>query len=123
MKLKDNLYRIVSADTSTNTFRIEFVPESCIYKAHFPEMPVTPGVCIVQIAGELLEEKTGVPMRLTTVSNAKFLAVISPQENPLVTYQLAKIACDEESGICKLSAIVSNNEKVFAKLSLVFSTK
>ena len=56
MKLIDSLYKVIS-DTRSETghvFSIELDPEHFIYKAHFPGEPITPGVCIMQIAKELL---------------------------------------------------------------------
>lgn len=120
MKLKDNLYKIISKHSEDTAYEIEFNPDSLIYKAHFPELPVTPGVCSVQIAGELLEENTGKKMVLKEVVNAKFLAVINPCENRIVTYSLKKVTFDNDAGICKLSAIVEHDGKTFAKLSLVY---
>ena len=34
--------------------RVQFLPDSPIYAAHFPEFPITPGVCLVQMALELM---------------------------------------------------------------------
>ena len=38
-----------------------------IYKAHFPDMPVTPGACLVQIAEELTGRK------IERITNLKFM--------------------------------------------------
>ena len=58
MKLRDSLYTIVSEfkGDGRHDFNIKLDPEHFIYKAHFPGEPITPGVCIMQIAKELLEE-------------------------------------------------------------------
>ena len=48
------------------------------FKGHFPGEPVTPGVCILQIAQELLSEETELNLSLKKIKNAKFTAVIAP---------------------------------------------
>ena len=40
-------------DHEAMTADIRLLPDNVIYKAHFPEKPITPGVCIVQMAVEL----------------------------------------------------------------------
>ena len=38
------------------SYTIKLIPSCVIYQAHFPGEPITPGVCIVQMAKELIEE-------------------------------------------------------------------
>ena len=57
-----------------------------IYAAHFPGAPITPGVCVIQIARELIEEELKQKLMIRRVKNVKFLKVISPVEMPDVTY-------------------------------------
>lgn len=118
MKLKNELYIIKNIEN--NSCRIELLRDSRIYKAHFPEQPITPGVCIIQIATELLTEIHGVNFELSKVSNAKFLAVINPDYSKEVTYNLKKITINEEDNSAKVSVEVTDKEIVFAKLSLVY---
>lgn len=60
---------------------------------------------------------------LTTVSNAKFLAVINPLETTSVVYTFRRIVSDEESGIVKISVEVSRPGTILSKLSLVYKKK
>lgn len=118
MKLKNELYIIKNIEN--NSCRIELLRDCVIYKAHFPEQPITPGVCIIQIATELLVEIYGVNFELSKVSNAKFLAVINPDYSKEVTYNLKKITINEEDNSAKVSVEVTDKEIVFTKLSLVY---
>lgn len=122
MILKDNLYKLLSLSTEQNTAEIGLLRDCFIYKAHFLELPVTPGVCIIQTAGELLEELIGKKVSLSSIANAKFLAVINPGENSCVTYNFKKIEESEDNAIVKASITVTNNNITFAKLSLVYNT-
>lgn len=122
MILKNNLYHILYSDPESKSFRLELIPDSMIYKAHFPEKPITPGVCIIQTATELLKELLTEDIELATVSNVKFLNVINPLETKEITYTFTKII-PGDNGLMKISAVVSNNENTFTKLSLVYHRK
>ena len=97
MKLLDSLYTIVSetANESGHEFELKLNPEHFIYQAHFPGEPITPGVCIMQIAVELFEVTLKTPIALNTVKNIKFLRIISPNEVTDVKYSLQKITKEE----------------------------
>lgn len=123
MMLKDNLYKILSVDLDEKSFKLELIPDCVIFRAHFPGYPVAPGVCIIQIASELLEILLGRDLQLSTVSNAKFLAIINPLETGNLVYTFKKIVNDWESGDVKVSVVVSNSDKIFTKLSLVYNSK
>lgn len=120
MILKNSLYKIASSNAEEKSFNLELVPDCLIYRAHFPEQPITPGVCIIQIASELLNELLQSDFELITVSNAKFLAVINPLETNSVIYTFKKVVVDEDTKTVKVSVIVSNPETIFTKLSLVY---
>lgn len=120
MILKNNLYKISASNIEEKSFNLELVPDCVIYQAHFPEQPITPGVCIIQIANELLNELLQSEYKLTTVSNAKFLAVINPLDAAFVTYTFNKLVFDEDTKTVKASVVVSNTDTVFTKLSLVY---
>lgn len=121
MKLKDELYIITSRESESSiVFRIKLNPDSLIYKAHFPEMPVTPGVCIIQIAGELLSEALDSGLLLDSVKNAKFLNIINPGETKELSYKFVKLEVDLESRRCHTTVTVEEGDKIFAKLSLAY---
>ena len=66
MKLLNSLYSIVSESVteSGRDYNIVLDAEHFIYKAHFPGEPITPGVCIMQIAVELLSLHCGKPLAI-----------------------------------------------------------
>ena len=86
-----------------------------IYQAHFPGEPVTPGVCIIQMAKELLEDYLQHDFEIKQVKNVKFLSVISPTKTPRVTCSFEKISGSEE---CKAQMIVTAGDEALAKLSM-----
>lgn len=123
MILKDQLYRILSADSDSRSFELELLPDCVIYKAHFPERAITPGVCIIQTASELLGELTGRQHELAGVANAKYLAVIDPAETPRVTYIFKKISPDEENRTLKVAVEVRHADTTYTKLSLIYNNR
>ncbi|ASW75621.1 3-hydroxyacyl-ACP dehydratase [Chryseobacterium piperi] len=76
------------AENGSFTAHITLNKEHDIFKGHFPNNPVTPGVCMMQIVKELAEEFTGSSLFLKAASNVKFMAIINPFETPDLTLQL-----------------------------------
>jgi 3-hydroxyacyl-[acyl-carrier-protein] dehydratase len=120
MKLKDDFFQIKdSCQTATGMdFTVVLNPEHFIYRAHFPENPITPGVCIIQIIKELSETVLQRELFLKKVNNVKFLSVINPLENKEVVFSLSISSEGDEAH--KVGAVVSNENNQFSKLSLLF---
>ena len=118
MILRNNLYKILSRETiaEKESFIIVLNPSCLIYAAHFPSMPITPGVCIIQMVEELLGELTKSSQQLIKIKNAKFLSVLKPEEQKvIVTFSPLR----DENGIFSSQAIISDsNNNVYAKVSL-----
>ena len=128
MELKNNLYKIIREEGAgpVANYAIELIPSCVIYTAHFPGRPVTPGVCIVQMGKELVEDllsgQRSAPCRLdiSKVKNVKFLSVISPEESLHLTYQVKKLVLsDDGTAVEAQMAVLSAGGKAMAKISLV----
>lgn len=118
MTLSNNLYTVTAHDAEAARFDIALLADSPIYRAHFPERPVTPGVCIIQLAAELLERQLGTPLQLGTVVNAKYLSVIDPTATPALSCTFGKITVDGNA--VKAAATLSDGCTTYTKLSLLF---
>ena len=127
MKLKNNLYKIISKEEVNSIFNytVELNPSCVIYQAHFPGEPITPGVCIVQIGKEVIEglllEQSSASRRLEIIKakNIKFLSVISPNETPILTYQVRKLVFSDDKMTIETQIVVNSDDKSMAKISLV----
>lgn len=121
MRLTEGFFIIESTNDSDNGFEavLRTNPEHPIYKAHFPGSPITPGVCVIQAAGELLENKLGHKLYLQSIKNVKFLMVIIPEEGKKIRYSFSNIV-EDENGV-KAQVVVSDDAMVYAKISLIFS--
>lgn len=58
--------------------QLTFNPDHDIFKGHFPGQPVVPGVCMIQIAKELLEHELGQQLLLRKGHQVKFLQLLVP---------------------------------------------
>ena len=84
-----------------------------IFEGHFPNQPVVPGVCMMQMIKEILELKIGKETNLLQAADMKFLAVINPQENNLIHASI-KYATDE-AGVINIVASLFKDELVHFK--------
>ena len=89
--LQGILYETIAVDAAGATVRL--LPESPVYQGHFPGYPITPGVCLVEIALELIaamadqvghDEK----VRLVGAKNIKFTSPIIPTEGTELRFNL-----------------------------------
>lgn len=120
MTLKDTLYRIETrydGDGDT-TFAVLLLRDCFIFRAHFPERPVMPGVCLVQMAVELLEERFGERLAIRRIKNVKFLSVISPDDSDRLLLRLSHITTDVTSGTVAARIDVTDALEQKAKISL-----
>jgi 3-hydroxyacyl-[acyl-carrier-protein] dehydratase len=84
-----------------------------IFEGHFPNQPVVPGVCMMQMIKEILEQVIGKETNLVQAADMKFLAVINPIENNLVHASI-KYTTDE-SGAVNVVASLFKDELVHFK--------
>ena len=119
MILLNNLYTIVARDFSDNKikFDIKLDANHFIYQAHFPNEPITPGVCIIQIAKELLEDSLAKRLKIYLVKNVKFLSVISPITTPQISCIFDKITTEENGNTYHVQVHLQSNDTPLAKLS------
>ncbi len=123
MILKNKLYEVIKQNKEDSTVWIELKPDCFIYDSHFPELPITPGVCIIQIATELICGLMGFDLELDSIANAKFLAVINPNTTRFLEYNFNKIKFYEDNSVFKVSVVVSCNKTIFSKLSVCYKKK
>lgn len=84
--LKD-FYRIESLNEASGIYTCGVMLNAVheVYGGHFPEMPVAPGVCMLQVIKECVSGVLKKPMRYASIRECKFLAVVNPERQPLLT--------------------------------------
>ena len=107
MKLLNDFYSILNSENVENgiSVLVKINKAHEIFKGHFPNHPVTPGVCTMQIIKELSENHLGENLMLKTARNVKFMAIINPEENEDVRFDLSFE--NQESDEISIKATVS----------------
>ncbi len=88
-----------------------------VFKGHFPDSPVMPGVCMIQMIKELTEQTLNKNLFLTMVSNVKFMAIINPEVNETIDLILN---ITETEDLVKVKNVTSYDDTVALKLSATF---
>jgi 3-hydroxyacyl-[acyl-carrier-protein] dehydratase len=97
--LKDTLYKIISLDHSGNTVEatLQINKDNEIFTGHFPNHPVLPGACMLQIVKEVLEDTFDNSFRLKKALNMKFLSLIDPGTNSILELVISYSLTDKKS--------------------------
>ena len=117
--LLDNFYTILSSESSDSTIwtiQIKLNPGHPVYQGHFPEHPVVPGVCLLQLIKECVEDIRQQKLQVTQVSSCKFLSAINPIETPHISVALT------EEGTLQLQAEGSVKKEAVKKSTVKEST-
>lgn len=88
-----------------------------IFKGHFPGNPIVPGVCMMQMIKEVLENHLGKKLKLVKADNIKFLSFINPEQHPQVGLEIKMSIVDDQ---VKADAQLLNEGFVFLKFKGVF---
>jgi 3-hydroxyacyl-[acyl-carrier-protein] dehydratase len=112
--LLNKLFIISTIDVSSDFDRVNAViilkKDHPVFKGHFPGNPILPGVCTVQIIGELLENALKKELMLTRASSIKYLGFINPIITPVIQYEL--VIKPAGAGIIDCNATISAENKV-----------
>ena len=113
--LQGNFYTVLNNQSNGSSLNalLELNPEHHIFDGHFPEIPVVPGVCMMQMVKELVEDFTGQRLRLSKAEHLKFLTIIDPRQNKLLEVDLS-IHSNSSPNI-QVTAAFSRQDTVFFK--------
>lgn len=120
--LKNNFFKInqIKNDTTEIVASISIDSNHEILKGHFPSEPIVPGVCMLQMLKEILEEALHLKIMLHTASFMKFMNMfaVSQFKNAFFTivYQI------ENEQLLNVSATLYHNEElIFMKSKMKFN--
>lgn len=104
------------------TYRCRLHPEAPVFKAHFPGFPVLPGVLTLKMVVDAINASQFFSTQTLTVQsigNAKYLAVVNPQETQEVEISVALKAEKnaDKPAVFQFKATVQNGETRFATFS------
>ena len=118
MKLVNDFYNIIAIETVDGTLRckVRLNPSHALYRVHFPGNPVTPGVCLVQMATEILEQEYHRALSLSKADSIKFKKTVGSSEQP--TFIFTKTVIDGNELSTRVS--IENDQVQYVKMSLHF---
>jgi len=109
---------ITEGDFITST--IELNADHPIFKGHFPDQPIVPGVCMMQMVKEILEKYSNKTLQLVKANDLKFLSFVDPGQNLNI---LMKFKIKTEENLYRIDAQLLDNETVLFKFKGGFAEK
>ena len=90
IQAKNDIFEIISSEQSDGkiTAQVSINKDSDILTGHFPDEPVVPGACILQLVKDVLEDAFKKPALLRKASHLKFISMIIPEDDREVTLEL-----------------------------------
>ena len=107
-----DFYKIIgrTKTAEADTFQIDLNPACEIYKGHFPEHPVCPGVCSIDMIKECAEKAAGEQMIISSIGQCRLTALLTPEEGKGLE---VKIEISKDSYPYTFRSELRNSEKTF----------
>ena len=88
--LEQGFYKIFSRNKEENklTINMQFEFNHSIFNGHFPNQPVVPGVSMIQIIKENMEEYLKTNLTISSTGQLKFLNSIIPAQSDFYTIEI-----------------------------------
>ena len=113
--LQGNFYTVISTQSNNGSVNalLELNPAHHIFDGHFPDVPVVPGVCMMQMVKELVENHIGRTLRLSKADHLKFLTIINPRHTKSLQANIS-ISSDSLENV-QVNATFFHEDTVFFK--------
>ena len=117
MILKDNFYTINELEFVENKIQASIKIDSnhSIFEGHFPNNPITPGVVEMEIVKEIVFEGIQKTLKMSKMSNCKFLAILNPLNSSEVNVKIDVL--EQENNRIRISAQILDQQTVYLKIS------
>ena len=117
MILKDNFYTINELEFVDNKIHASIKIDSnhSIFEGHFPNNPITPGVVEMEIVKEIVSEGIKKTLKMSKMSNCKFLAILNPLNSSEVNVKIDVL--EQENNRIRISAQILDQQTVYLKIS------
>jgi 3-hydroxyacyl-[acyl-carrier-protein] dehydratase len=93
---------------------VYFPPEHPLYAGHFPERPVVPGVCVLQVCRDLISEIHARAFKIAGIDSVKFMIPLIPSAE--TGYGISLAWKQEEDGRLMVDGNWQNGQQIFVKL-------
>jgi 3-hydroxyacyl-[acyl-carrier-protein] dehydratase len=118
--LQGDFFNIHNLETAGFDIKADLVINAThkIFEGHFPGHPVVPGVCMMQMVKEIMEQVFKKKTNLVSAVDMKFLNIINPEENTDIQAALKyKI---EENRNMTVWASLFKDDRIYFKFKGVF---
>lgn len=119
--LQGDFFEITTVEVTGENVKADLVINAGhkIFEGHFPQQPVVPGVCMMQMIKEIIEQVIEKKINLVSASEMKFLAIIDPVQNNNIQATL-KYTTAIDGGIV-VTATLLKDEVIHFKFKGLFS--
>lgn len=106
--LINDFYTTLDVQQGDNSYSclVVFNAGHSIFNGHFPGHPVVPGVCMMEMVKELMQDILNIPLVLSNAGNVKFLQLITPDTQPAISLSWKQ----NENGSYKVNAAFKNED-------------
>lgn len=94
-------------------YHVVLNPDHAIFKGHFPDNPISPGVCNIGMIKACAEEEVGISLFIANLKQCKFSHLITPNENKELDIVLK---LEDSDNTVKISASIVKGEIKFMDL-------
>jgi 3-hydroxyacyl-[acyl-carrier-protein] dehydratase len=106
------------AEGETIVFDVTLNPDCPVYQGHFPDNPVAPGVCNIQMIKECTERIAGCPLLLEYLGQCRLTTLMTPEQHPQLNVGI-RVLENNDTHI-HIQASVGLGEVAFVTLKGVF---
>lgn len=123
MSIVNDFYTLASESIKdeVSVFEIELDASHPVYKGHFPDHPIVPGVFQLEIlkdcAGRIVEQ----PLFFSRITSCKFVSPILPADNKHLTIELS--VSGREDSAYDLQGVIRNEKDTFLKIKAILAEK
>ena len=125
MVLLTSFYEIKKQSIKDDVFitKLVFNENHSVYSGHFPKNPITPGVCLIQTAKELLESFLKKSLRINKILTIKFLKLVIPNNTKELEYSIRLLNnTKEEKEIIALITISDTQKDIYTKARIIYTS-
>ena len=126
MELSGSFFSVLSSEVAEGlgTYNLRLNGDHFIFRCHFPEQPIVPGVCIVQMLSELIAGYAGRKLYVKEMRRVKFVGPVYPDQTPQLSYRITSYNDDGQT--VTASAVLTplgEGSNVLCKLSLTLTSE
>ena len=113
--LIENYYKIndIVKEKGKAIFQVSLMQDCKVYEGHFPDEPVSPGVCNIQMIKECAEQVVGKSLFLNNLQQCRLTTLITPFVYPQLKVE---ISMEEKEDIYKLKATIGKDGDIYIEL-------